>query len=87
MEIEITGMRPGEKLYEELLMDEENLEETKHEKIFITEPMNLTMDDVEGKLDMFREIINDESTSTEEIKETMKKCVPTYREPNEVNGE
>ena len=30
MEIEITGMRPGEKLYEELLMDEENLEETKH---------------------------------------------------------
>ncbi|WP_405298597.1 polysaccharide biosynthesis protein, partial [Methanobrevibacter sp.] len=49
MEIEITGMRPGEKLYEELLMDEENLEGTKHEKIFITEPMDLTMDDVEHK--------------------------------------
>ena len=87
MEIEITGMRPGEKLYEELLMDEENLEETKHEKIFITEPMDLTMDDVEEKLDMFREIINNENTSKEEIKETMKKCVPTYKEPEEVNGE
>ncbi|WP_405265044.1 polysaccharide biosynthesis protein [Methanobrevibacter sp.] len=87
MEIEITGMRPGEKLYEELLMDEENLEETKHEKIFITEPMDLTMDDVEDKLDMFREILNDENTSKEEIKETMKKCVPTYKEPEEVNGE
>lgn len=87
MEIEITGLRPGEKLYEELLMDEENLEETKHEKIFITEPMDLTMDDVEDKLDMFREIINDENTSKEEIKETMKICVPTYREPDEVNGE
>ena len=87
MEIEITGMRPGEKLYEELLMDEENLESTKHEKIFITEPMDMTMDDVEDKLDMFREILNDENTSKEEIKETMKICVPTYREPDEVNGE
>ena len=87
MEIEITGMRPGEKLYEELLMDEENLEGTKHEKIFITEPMDLTMDDVEDKLDMFREILNNENTSKEEIKETMKKCVPTYKEPEEVNGE
>ena len=87
MEIEITGMRPGEKLYEELLMDEENLEGTKHEKIFITEPMDLTMEDVEDKLDMFREILNNENTSKEEIKETMKKCVPTYKEPEEVNGE
>ena len=87
MEIEITGMRPGEKLYEELLMDEENLEGTKHEKIFITEPMDLTMDDVEDKLDMFREILNNENTSKEEIKKTMKKCVPTYKEPEEVNGE
>lgn len=87
MEIEITGMRPGEKLYEELLMDEENLEGTKHEKIFITEPMDLTMADVENKLDMFREIINHEDTSKEQIKETMKKCVPTYKEPKEVNGE
>ena len=87
IEIEITGMRPGEKLYEELLMDEENLEETKHEKIFITEPMDLTMNDIEDKLDMFRKIINDEDTSKEEIKQTMKECVPTYREPEEVNGD
>ena len=87
MEIEITGMRPGEKLYEELLMDEENLEKTKHEKIFITEPMDMTMDDIEDKLDMFREIINHEDTTKEEIKETMKLCVPTYKEPKEVNGE
>lgn len=87
MEIEITGMRPGEKLYEELLMNEENLEGTKHDKIFITESMDFTMDDIEGKLDMFREILKDENTSKEEIKETMKNCVPTYKEPEEVNGE
>lgn len=87
MEIEITGMRPGEKLYEELLMSEENLQETKHNKIFITESMNFTMDDIERKLDMFRDILKDESTTKDYIKETMKKCVPTYREPEEVNGE
>lgn len=87
MDIEITGMRPGEKLYEELLMNEENLQGTDHEKIFITESMDFTMNDVEGKLDSFREILKDESTSKEVIKETMKKCVPTYREPEEVNKE
>jgi len=87
MEIEITGMRPGEKLYEELLMNEENLQATKHEKIYITQSMNFTMEDIENKLDMFRAIIHDEHTSKEEIKETMKKCVPTYREPDEVNGD
>jgi FlaA1/EpsC-like NDP-sugar epimerase len=87
MEIEITGMRHGEKLYEELLMNEENLQATKHEKIYITQSMNFTMEDIENKLDMFRAIIHDEHTSKEEIKETMKKCVPTYREPDEVNGD
>ena len=87
MEIEITGMRPGEKLYEEILMNEENLEGTKHDKIYITQSMDFTMNDIEEKLDMFRDIINDENTSKENIKETMKKCVPTYKEPKEVNGE
>lgn len=87
MEIEITGMRPGEKLYEELLMNEENLQETDHEKIFITESMDFTMDDIENKLDLFRDILHDECTSKETIKETMKECVPTYKEPKEVNGE
>lgn len=87
MEIEITGMRPGEKLYEEILMNEENLEGTKHDKIYITQSMDFTMNDIEGKLDMFREILNDENTGKEHIKETMKKCVPTYKEPEEVNGE
>ena len=38
MEIEITGMRPGEKLYEELLMNEENLHETKIPLLFLAAP-------------------------------------------------
>jgi len=87
MEIEITGMRPGEKLYEELLMNEENLHETNHKKIFITESMDFTMDDVEKKLDMFREIIDNEHATKDHIKEVIKNCVPTYKEPEEVNGE
>lgn len=87
IDIEITGLRPGEKLYEELLMNEENLEGTGHEKIFITEPMDFTMDEIEEKLDAFREIIDNEIYDKEIIKQTMKKCVPTYHEPEEVNGE
>ena len=87
IEIEITGLRPGEKLYEELLMDEENLEKTEHEKIFITEPMDFTMNDIEEKLDEFRYILDNDITDKEVIKDTMKKCVPTYRNPQEVNGD
>ena len=78
IEIEITGMRPGEKLYEELLMDEENLQETSHEKIFITESMDFTMEEIETKLSLLKDSINDENTSKKNIRETMKKCVPTY---------
>lgn len=87
IDIEITGMRPGEKLYEELLMDEEDLQETEHKKIFITKPMDFTMDDIEEKLDQFRYIIDNDITDKSTIIETVKKCVPTYREPEEVNGE
>ena len=87
IEIEITGMRPGEKLYEELLMNEENLQETNHKKIFITESMDFTMNQIEEKLDLFRDLIENEVTDKNQIKDTMKKCVPTYKDPKEVNGE
>ena len=87
IEIKITGMRPGEKLYEELLMDEENLEQTGHEKIFITEPMDFKMEEVEEKLDAFRYIIDNDIYDKEIIKDTMRKCVPTYHDPQEINGE
>ena len=87
IKIEIIGMRPGEKLYEELLMDEEGLEETNHEKIFIAEPKNFTMDDIEEKLDKLRYLLDNDITDKQIIKDTMKECVPTYKSPQEVNGE
>ncbi len=43
IKIEITGLRPGEKLYEELLMDEEGLRKTSHEKIFIAKPGSMIL--------------------------------------------
>lgn len=78
IDIEITGMRPGEKLYEELLMDEENLQETNHEKIFITESMDFTMEEIGNKLSLLDECIHDEGVTKDKIKEAMQKCVPTY---------
>ncbi len=87
IDIEITGLRPGEKIYEELLMDEENLEKTNHEKIFITEPMNFTMEDIQTKLDSLQYLIDNDITDKEQIKATLKECVPTYKSPEEINGD
>ncbi len=42
--IEFTGLRPGEKLYEELLMSEEGLTDTSHEKIFIGKPISINVE-------------------------------------------
>jgi len=82
--IKITGLRPGEKLYEELLMSEEGLTDTAHNKIFTAKPMNITMSELEEKLDVLRNIIGKEDNVTiNEVKETMKKVVPTYKETRE----
>ena len=78
--IKITGLRPGEKLYEEILMSEEGLKSTEHSKIFIAKPSKITMQDIEKKLEVLDGLIKDEDASIEEIKKNMKKVVPTYKE-------
>ena len=81
IQIKVTGLRPGEKLYEELLMAEEGLTETKHDKIFIAPPSNIEMKDVEEKLEKLNGVIhNCTNEQKEEIKEVMKEVVPTYKE-------
>ncbi len=85
--IEITGLRPGEKLYEEILMSEEGLTSTKHDKIFISKPMHMEMAELEEKLNILKELEYNEKYSNKNIKNVMKEVVPTYREPEEVNKE
>ncbi len=85
--IEITGLRPGEKLYEEILMSEEGLTSTKHNKIFITEPMSITMEELEEKLEKLKELLKLEKDENSEVKKYIKEIVPTFKEPEEVNKE
>lgn len=81
--IEVTGLRPGEKLYEELLMSEEGLTETKHKKIFIGKPGDFDLGDVRDKIDELLRV----AISGNEIvlRQRVKEFVPTYKEPEEVN--
>lgn len=84
--IEITGLRPGEKLYEEILMSEEGLTSTKHNKIFIIEPMSITMEELEEKLEKLKELLKLEKDENSEVKRYIKEIVPTFKEPEEVNN-
>ena len=85
MQIEFTGLRPGEKLYEELLMSEEGLTSTKHDKIFISKPVNMEMEELECKLNILRSLEYDDDFSKDRIKEAMKSIVSTYKDPEVVN--
>lgn len=81
--IKVTGLRPGEKLYEELLMEEEGLKNTEHKKIFIGKPSSITEIELEQKLEQMKELIQNEEVSLNKIKQTMHKVVPTYNEPEQ----
>ncbi len=75
--IKVTGLRPGEKLYEELLMSEEGLTDTSHEKIFIGKPMDITPEEVDEKIALLSEAVKTGNPDT--VKEVMHRVVPTYR--------
>lgn len=78
--IEITGLRPGEKLYEEILMNEEGLQETKHDKIHIAKPMNIDIKMIVSKLSKLQFLLeNSNNESKKEIKEIIQEVVPTYK--------
>ena len=85
IQIKISGLRPGEKLYEELLMGEEGLTKTEHEKIFIGKPIDLQMSEIEEKLETLQTLITDESKTIIDVRNEMKKIVPTFRDQGESN--
>ena len=77
IKINVTGLRPGEKLYEELLMSEEGLTDTSHEKIFIGKPMDITIDEVNEKIAILSDAVK--SGNPDIVKEAVHKAVPTYK--------
>ena len=79
IDIKFTGLRPGEKLYEELLMDEEGLKETPNKLIHIGKPIDMDYDEFLQNLDHLKEASNNDS---ETIKKTVSEIVPTYNPKN-----
>ena len=81
--IVITGLRPGEKLFEELLLDEEGISATKHDKIFIGKPTFTDYKLLLRSLESANRIIK--IGTDEDIKNYVKTIVPNYKENNEEN--
>ncbi|MFR3606998.1 MAG: polysaccharide biosynthesis protein [Lachnospira eligens] len=79
MEIKYTGLRPGEKLYEELLMKEEGLQETDNKLIHIGKPIEFDKENFFNNLEKLKE---EAYSETGNIRESLKKVVDTYH-PNE----
>ncbi|MFX0548039.1 polysaccharide biosynthesis protein [Hathewaya histolytica] len=77
VKIEYTGLRPGEKLYEELLMDEKALESTEHKKIFIEQPREFDIKEIESNIEELLQTVK--SGNPENIFSKMEEKVPTYR--------
>ena len=84
IKIEFSGLRPGEKLYEELLMDEEGLKQTNHNKIFIGKPIDINIEKLEKDLKLLKLTVDNEEA--EAIEYIMKSLVPTFiREEEKYN--
>lgn len=77
IEIKFTGLRPGEKMYEELLMDEEGLKKTANKMIFIGKPIDFDTEVFEKQLE---ELILHAKQEDKDIRKEIKDIVPTYQE-------
>ena len=84
IEIIETGLRPGEKLYEELLVKSEELDKTDNSLIFIERDAPIPLEELEHKLELLRQAVA--TGSDEEVFGTLHKVIPTYRYPEEVNN-
>ena len=79
-----TGLRPGEKLYEELLIKTEELDKTDNEMIFVERDEPLNREKILEKLEMLRRAADSEDD--EAVRRALKKAVPTYKSASRVNS-
>lgn len=85
IEIVETGLRPGEKLYEELLIKTEELDKTDNSMIFIERDNALSKEEIYKKIDVLRDACD---TGDDLIaKEALRSVVPTFKRPEDVNKE
>ena len=85
IEIIETGLRPGEKLYEELLIKTEELDKTDNRMIFVERDKPLSREKIDEKLATLKVAMD--SKSNRVVKQALMSVVPTYRTPEEVNKE
>ena len=83
IKIEYSGLRPGEKLYEEKLMAEEGLEKTSNERIHIGKPLSFDIDAFLGKVD---ELMEAAYKNKDDIREMVKEIVGTYKPAKRGSG-
>ncbi len=81
IEIKYTGLRDGEKLYEELLISEEGIQKTQNDLIYVARPMEFDSEKLFNKIDFMREIIEDAEGKV--IVDIIKDLVPTFKPQNE----
>ncbi|MEG2207461.1 MAG: nucleoside-diphosphate sugar epimerase/dehydratase [Clostridia bacterium] len=81
VELQYTGLRPGEKLYEELLLDSEGIAKTEKEKIFIAQPEVISIEALHGMLSQLHSCID----ANGDMLTCLHQLVPTFKEPRDVN--
>lgn len=84
VEIVETGLRPGEKLYEELLVKTEELDKTSNSMIFIERDKALSAEEIDTRLDALKKAC--ETGDDLKAKEALRSAVPTFKRPEEVNA-